>query len=753
MYDAGYKIQYIHLLSDSNSQNVDELRESYRCRVADITFENPSSDILDKIRPLGDKFSSIMETYSLEGSSHTKSQNELRQLLAIAFKHDANCFELLSTRMVSDIEYISVNKNACVSTFIKVLSWLVTYFKDCILHAQPNKKNGDIFCSGILNKHSLYTMYILSIIGYEVCYIGEIDDKLDISKYNNVNKRQYGTRENLDFKVNVSNETLSNYADLAIDEISKLADKYDISVILGASEEHEYKKLLCEIKKSWDSTMFITEALRKIPYEYSKRFKAGVGKAAETLVSSTLSLNIPETMKSDIYYILSKLYSDNYKAISNLTIIQNNIYIQCYYLSEILRNKYKKVIIFGEIKHDTILLVKACQSLNVKVVIICPNRVGTENLQELRYYNIAKIDYGEAMSIEEYPENYSEIQTLGFQASNEMDNSVYNGETLGMYRSFQFKKLDVKTFSTTYDEVKMYWTKNTMFRVGFDSSKDNITLPAIFSFVYGANNSDISTIISDMKDLYIKGKVCLIDYNMLNGMFDNKTKLPYTFDSPTFGGQKMKFLRGVNMEAIKSSRDAKPIIGEDLILDTDLLSRQSNYRYKAYPSSFQSILKYAIKNTIDSINYKTINISREKYIDTVLEVCLNLPSELMTFAFMPDFSGVTSKILIHSEKSITECEFSLEFSIFLTFMHYLGLDIMVYIPSGGRPQKLINESIYNEFEFGWYTSSLIDTQNIVNNATYVFEGGEVKKDIKIPKFLRSFMSISSSNHNHILYET
>jgi hypothetical protein len=112
---------------------------------------------------------------------------------------------------------------------------------------------------------------------------------------------------------------------------------------------------------------------------------------------------------------------------------------------------------------------------------------------------------------------------------------------------------------------------------------------------------------------------------------------------------------------------------------------------------------------IDRLKYmlesKTINgVGTNGAENTLLDVFFNLPKEIVTLVQRFDFTKVNPKIVY---VNLGESIITLEETILLQYLSFLGFDVVMFIPTGYNTiEKYFNKKLFTEYQIGDYMYDL-----------------------------------------------
>ncbi len=308
-------------------------------------------------------------------------------------------------------------------------------------------------------------------------------------------------------------------------------------------------------------------------------------------------------------------------------------------------SKNTVIISFGKIPTRTELLLNLLECLPCTVIKL-------NNREHEKGYNNFKL--GEYENIQ-FPYEYKGmVSTNAFEAQEEIKGILYNNGVEGLQSDMVRNK--VIPLKTTYDELKLYWNEQAMFRPFYSNDNSVVSVPTLFVKLNGVDNAYD-------KDILL--------FN--NGIVYKDTHIPL-----------------VNINADRElSYYVRNIVG----INELYFNKIENKSW--YPYTFMSKDKFEfLKGKIEELCFSdwcNQNIKNLRY--TVTEVALRLPLNILQAICSFDFSKEIPKIVVYSGD---EGMCDVESVIFLMLMHTIGFDVLVIAPNGYKViEHLVRNDLFN----------------------------------------------------------
>jgi len=281
---------------------------------------------------------------------------------------------------------------------------------------------------------------------------------------------------------------------------------------------------------------------------------------------------------------------------------------------------------------------------------------------------LLEIHYTASQPMNTFPTEQIRITTAARQAEQELDTILYQDS--GFYRNQQYQKAEIATLQPTYEEISILWDEEVKYRPGFSTVEDIVTLPVLLEKVCGVKDGVANAYWNNMKKLLTPDTIFI-------------QNLPWITEPSPAQPFAVRFLRNGKLlrEDIKAHKTysygiLRPAMQEHLL---DQLQRLLDL--KLISGTYQNGTEYTI-------------ISRALY----------LPKEVLRLIQKFDFTRKNPKLIFVLS---TEETLSLEDSITAAFLHFIGFDILFFVPTGYQSiEKYFQKPFANEHQIGEYMYDL-----------------------------------------------
>ena len=300
----------------------------------------------------------------------------------------------------------------------------------------------------------------------------------------------------------------------------------------------------------------------------------------------------------------------------------------------------------------------------IDVLILCPNRAERCRLEDNILYDI---NYEEQLAIDKFPIQNSglHIGTAAYHAERELDTLMYNDDTI--FRDKQYDKARTVSLQTMDREIKILWETEIKYRPGFSTVDGFVNIPVIFSKFSGVKDGNVREYMIMLKKLMTPETVVV----------DKVPNILSTDANP---------IKEYATEFFKNGR-----------LHRDKIKKSSAYRYGFLRDEMQDYILDKLEFLIAQKYIKGTFENGTEY--TIVSVALNLPKEVTRLLQAFDFTKKNPKLLyINTSDELI----SLEDTIYLTFLHLLGFDVALFVPTGYNMEKYFNLKLMEEHQLGDY---------------------------------------------------
>lgn len=595
---------------------------------------------------------------------------------------------------------------------IKILFWCAGLFKDIVTKLDEGSTELVIVINSKVSKHEYELVKWFSEIGVKFLIISSTleslvkpEDRAAIINFNTKENIQY-TNENRKNTIvkSGSNSVCKKYNTLDIIEKALYDNNETVKVIVSGTDTYIdtcnfYAKLnkYCDKEANW---ILANQGFPKPSYEDTSAIPRFSNNNTEYILHTLCNfIKAYVTDKDVITNIIKDLMTTGEnKGLSSQMIYNKVVYAVCVINKLYINVKPRCIVFYGEAnKNDTILLEIINRIPDISLIIACSDkekapRISDMSLLELKYSNdifpIPLID------------KRDEASTIAAQAQQRVNQTLYSGDTLGMYKPGQFRTCKVINFNTTYDEIKMWWNKETYIRPGFEANGDIAVIPTIFRVIKGVNGDEHEYLKEVQK--YCCGKTVIC--KEVAGLSEL-----YNY------GESCKIHRGTDINGTRFE-DQKPFF-ENGKLNKDRIMHDINYKYAFIDYNKQQTILDKIEDILvnNKVNEKLFN-SKQDFIDTVLNVCLNLNIHILQLIqWFEYYTYNPNLVVIIKDQNMPD----IKNMIVLALLQNLGFDVLIFVPTSYSsienligPKFVYDTNIIGEAKYNIDISSLHLTDNI-----------------------------------------
>lgn len=388
------------------------------------------------------------------------------------------------------------------------------------------------------------------------------------------------------------------------------------------------------------------------------------------LFSQFNNTSMKEQIKNNLkvvldYYLRLKGDSDGIINKFGLMVYWINKYIPSLLINYNYDEMNPKVLYYGKITEEEGLFLFLLWTLGIDVIFYSTEEDNV--FKTIDPYNSfsREVTFSKRCSLKELPDSFSErINTTAFGAKEELDKILYNEDT-NFYRPWQFTEYDIDnvTLKTTFEEIFIWANEKASIRQGWKAQNKKVYIPNIFAKVRGVSE-DIEQYFKYIQDFREKKNVKFIN------------KLP--------------MLEFVKLEYSKLN-EIYPANSD--YFDVDRMINSSWWPYNELRTGVQRALGENIRELcLNPIIYNKQNDSMRDFQVEIFSVLINgMDKGIMELLQGFDYPEEVPKIIIYNNEQ--NGNLSMEDCILLTLLNYMGLDIIIFNPSGYND---IENYIYSE---------------------------------------------------------
>jgi hypothetical protein len=610
----------------------------------------------------------------------------------------------------------------------KVNFWNTGLFKDIIEKLDSNTPNINVVINNKIKKHDWVYINVLKKLGVNFLVISTKEPFMQNAEIDK--EITYKTSENIEYVVRdienneyTKREIISAKEFKSIDDIeSALYDKNEtVKVIVSGIGNYNdtcnfYGRLHIECDKNSRRYKLYQGKLYSITPDETDRIPR-----VANMNSSYLLKTIPNFVSTDIPNrdIIIKNIQKHFgkENISGTVLYSKLVYTVCE-INKLLEDKEISVIVvYGKISNqekEVLSIINVIDALSI--IVACPDKsinIDVEGIQKIELNNT--VEFFEMPLID----RRIGINTLAANAENITNNTLFNGDTLGMYKQGQFTDCRVIDFNTTYDEIKLWWNKEVYLRPGFEANGNTATIPTIFRVIKGCSTSAYNYMVEIQK--YCCGKTLLCSDKIALDRLINPERV-------------CNIVNGTDVNNTKYN-DRKPFFKNGEI-NKDRIKSCKNYYYTFMDINKQNLILNKIEDILkgEKIN-KGLYKTEQEFIDDVLNVGLNLDmSILQHIQWFEFYTYNPNLVLILPDKNLYNNQNMLDKQnmILLALLQSLGFDILIFVPTSYQSiESLVGKQFVYDINIigeANYNISTLDTYGLV-----VTNNIEIKGIDKKPK--------------------
>ena len=421
----------------------------------------------------------------------------------------------------------------------------------------------------------------------------------------------------------------------------------------------DLKNLYIRLEKGFEKVIdisFITEFNRswgdveKLPIKNSKNIVEKTQPLFPKVEKTKLNLLKEKTE------LLLDIYIKNQPNIN----ITKNFYIKIlFWLKKHIENSFDayvygednpKLLYIGDIQKDEIYFLILLSMIGFDIVYLNPQNNGKFNeVPESSVYS-HEVILGEYKDIElDFSKVSKErLETVAYKASREIE-KILHTEDSGMYSPWQFEHYEViaQTIKTTLEELLIIWDEEARFREGFKIENGKVLIPNVFGKISGT---------CDQIEDYYK-------------MYSTLAK-----ESP------MKIFVGKIPFTTQRGYAASPgIVNFDGTLNKEKIKSLPEYKFHHLRLPVQNMILNAIEKLIihkeDIFNFSLAPNFSVHIIYTIL----GLEKKYLDIIQKFDYPFEIPKLVIFDTD---EKIFNKEDLIVISFLHFIGFDVVILTPTG-----------------------------------------------------------------------
>lgn len=325
------------------------------------------------------------------------------------------------------------------------------------------------------------------------------------------------------------------------------------------------------------------------------------------------------------------------------------------------------------------LFLRLLARLPLDIIVLNPDRTKICKLQDAHLY---EQNFEGSMSMAHFPSNPQQAAfgTAAYHAEMELNDTLYQDS--GIYRSHQYQKARVISLQTMYEEMYLLWDEEVKFRPNFEVRDDVVTLPVMFEKINGVKDRDLHAYWQETAKLLVDDTLFLKSMEELNRLVHIQTQYPVSF--------------------LKNKK-----------LQRTEIRKHPSYPYAIFREETQEYMLDKLQELLDSGWIKGTYEFGVEY--KIIAVVLSLDMQVTRLIQTLDFTKKVPKLVLYATN---EQIISLEGSILLAYLHLIGFDIAVFVPTGYQViDAHFTSQIYLEQQIGDFLYDLTVPQLMHGSTT------------------------------------
>ena len=584
------------------------------------------------------------------------------------------------TDSISEKYRDKLNDTQLKNLLTKIKFWCTGLFSNILKDIEDNSSNIKIFIDSNLSKHEWIIIEELFKLGVSFFIVSKTT-QFEAGAFNNMEKvEKFNAETSLNYKTNDSK--YNNVDKLKhINEIESAI--YDSSeqiclIIKGVdtkeSTSNFYAKLnkLCNDKQEYK--MYI-KTFGPVDYKDTKALpKINLINIDYVINTAALMIKAPAEYKSTLELSFKNIMKEQLGTDSIQQVYNKSIHCICK-INEILRDSaLTHIIFYGKPNEKDRVILEMLNAIHKYSIIV----LISDKEESIELKGIPVIELENSEKYFDIPDVCSDriVQTVAASVETQVNKELFSGDTLGMYKPGQFLKCDTLRFRTTFEELSLWWNKDVYLRPGFESSSNFAKIPTIFKIISGVKDKlESSDKIDNITQYTSYISRIITDKTFL---FRKVATLNETVKATLIEPCSVKILHRTDINKTRFENQL-PFYENNKIVK-DRIKTGVNYRYKFLSEDKQDIILDGIEKLIngDFIDYKIFRLTHDTFIDTVLNVLLNIHIDVLRTIQWYMYYSQSPKVII---VSADESQISIESTILLTFLSLIGFDILIFVPT------------------------------------------------------------------------
>lgn len=310
---------------------------------------------------------------------------------------------------------------------------------------------------------------------------------------------------------------------------------------------------------------------------------------------------------------------------------------------------------------------KMVSRLPVDVLLLHPN---LDEACALTSDTLMDVHFPYTLPVDRFPTEDVHMGTVAYHAERELDALMY--QDTGLYRNRQFSRAQSIALRTTFEEITQLWDVDMKYRPNYSTLNGAVSLPVIYARICGVKNGAT-------EPYWIQIKKLMTDQTKLI------SHLPY------LSGREPNPIASAATEFLQRGR-----------LNRDKIRNHRHYPFALLREETQSYILDKLQLMLDRKMIRGIGVNGAEYL--VVSTVLNIGNDFRRMIQQFDFTKKNPKLLIINTRETLGTQ---EDAILITFLHLIGFDIAIFVPTGCQTiEHWLNANYPDEHQLGEYVYDL-----------------------------------------------
>ena len=483
--------------------------------------------------------------------------------------------------------------------------------------------------------------------------------------YNNFNQTIYGTKEHLTPKAKPKITLEQLIENVSQDAINIPSAKI---IVTGEDSEGKLNNFLIELNKKQSKICVFTEGIAKPTFDEINNIPRPNAQDTQQLIKK-IGVHMFGRGKNDKYVSQAVDYcKSTFESETNCGRAISRLLEFISYFNRIDLNS-DGYLVYSKINVQEAVLIDFMYTLGKVIIVVDSNKETSINLSDW-----AEIDLENKVAYHRYPV-IAKSNTVTYNASREIDQVMYNGNTLGLYRDRQFKTCNITVLNTTFDELLILWKQDNMVKPSFVSGNNEVTVPVFYATLKGT-----------CEDYMLKLRQLVTDHSII---------CYRPSDIMADWANKMEIRHGVCVNGT-TFKEQKPMVVNGK-LDIEAIRGYKNFSYNFLDVDVQYHILSKLNLILEQDLINHSNIKQNEFVDILLNTGLNLSNKIVQYIQWYDYTKVSPKLVILSTGQEV---MTLEQNIVMCLLHLCGWDVVVVVPTCYNVLGNIQPGTMQEFNLG-----------------------------------------------------